>query len=147
MGLLRPLGYVAGGSTVFATFFFATLLCLNHFDSKARDALRTEHVKFIRVALERYRQANGVFPSPFLDNPVSDLASSLVGGGHIASIPSDPLWTTGPNQYRYVSAGNSYGLLVHLELATGTVSARGTCITGVGTEGTRWWDQPPNCPF
>jgi hypothetical protein len=39
------------------------------------------------------------------------------------------------------------GVQVGLESAGGKIPAGGACLTGVGTAGTGWWGQPPDCPF
>jgi hypothetical protein len=147
MRLAWPLLSAAGGMAVVGTFFFGTLFILNNSDSRARDSLRVEHVKLLRAALERYRSASGTYPAPFFDNPITDLRAALVDGGYLPTIPVDPLWAGTTKQYKYVSAGRNYGLLLHLELANGKIAAQGTCLTGVGTAGTGWWGGQPDCPF
>jgi type II secretory pathway pseudopilin PulG len=147
MRLVRPLQGVAGGMAVVAISFFGTLFILNNADSRARDSLRTEHAKLLKAALEQYRGAHGSYPATFFDNPITDLRAALVGGGFLSTIPVDPLWADTERQYRYVSAGKTYGLLVHLELANGKIAAQGACLTGVGTDGTGWWGGQPDCPF
>ena len=147
MRLAQPLLRIAGGTAVVTTFFFGTLFILNNADSGARDSLRAEHAKSLKVALEQYRGAHGTYPATFFDNPVTDLRATLVGGGYLPTIPVDPLWAGTEKQYRYVSAGKTYGLLLHLELANGEIAAQGACLTGVGTADTGWWGGPPDCPF
>ena len=146
MPMARLLIRAAGGLAVAMIFFFGTLFILNHSDSRARDALRIEQIRMLKGALERYRSTRGSYPAPFFDNPVTDLRSALVGGGYLSAIPVDPLWAGTEKQYRYVSTGQTYGLLLNLELAIGKTSA-GACLTGVGTAGTGWWGGRPNCPF
>lgn len=146
MRLVRPLLWITGGMAVVAISFFGTLFILNNADSRTRDALRAEHAKSLKAALGQYHSAHGSYPAAFFDNPVTDLQAALVGGGFLPTIPVDPLWADAERQYRYVSAGKTYGLLIHLELANGEI-ARGACLTGVGTEGTGWWGGQPDCPF
>jgi hypothetical protein len=137
----------AAGLAVVAIFFVGTLSILERRDSQSRDVARIEHAKSIRAALERYHTARGKYPSPFSNNPLEDIKSSLIEGG-LSIVPTDPLWAADTEkQYRYVSGGPSYGLLLHLENTTGVIPAGGACLTGVGTDGTRWWGQPPDCPF
>jgi hypothetical protein len=146
--LIRPLLLVTGGIAVVVIFFFGTLYFLDYLDRRNRDSLRAGHAQSLKNALEKYRAARGVYPAPFLDNPVSDPAKQLVAGGYLPAIPQDPLWGLTDKQYRYVSGdGKSYGLLFHLELATEKVPAGGACLTGVATAATGWWSQPPDCPF
>jgi hypothetical protein len=135
------------GLAVVVFFFFGTLSILDYRDSQSRDLLRAEHAKSIRAALERYHATYGMYPSQFLDNPLGDLKGPLVDGGYLSTIPADPLWGGTEKQYRYVSGGPTYGLLLHLEIASGMIPAGGACLTGVETAGTRWWGQPPDCPF
>jgi len=142
--------FVIGGIAVCASSFFVTLFVLNYYDNnRPRDSIRVEHAKVLKTALEKYRSARGKYPAPFLDNVIFDLKGELVDGGFLASMPQDPFWETSTgNQYRYVSAdGTTYGLLFHLESADGKIPAGGKCLTGVGTAGTGWWGQPPDCPF
>jgi hypothetical protein len=122
-------------------FFFGTLFLLNSMDKRSRDALRVEHAKLLKSALDRYFKTRGSYPSPFPDNPVDDLNSFLVGGGYLSSIPRDPL----PSQsYRYTTAGPAelqrYGLKFSMEQS-------GDCLTGVKFEGSGWWGTLPTCPF
>jgi hypothetical protein len=142
----RLLMLAAGGMAVVGAFFFGTLFILNRLDSQARDALRVEHVKLLKAALDRYNIAHGSYPAPYFDNPITDLRAALVDGGYLSAIPVDPLWAGTQQQYRYVSAGPTYGLLLHLELAHEKLEP-GACLTGVGIAGTGWWGTPPNCPF
>jgi hypothetical protein len=147
MRSVRSLLRITGGIAVVAIFFFGTLFLLNNADSRTRDSVRGEHAKSLKAALEQYRSMHGSYPATFFDNPITDLRAALVGGGFLPTIPVDPLWADAERQYRYVSAGKTYGLLVHLELANGKITAQGACLTGVGTEGTGWWGGLPDCPF
>jgi hypothetical protein len=135
-----------GGLAIVAAFFFGTLFVLDYRDrnqspEQVRDAVRAEHARLLKDALERYRTARGTYPV-FPDNPVADLKPYLVDGGYIKSIPQDPLWPDKP--YRYTTAshdGKSYGLLFHLERGKGP-----TCRTGVNVD-PGWWVPQPECPF
>jgi hypothetical protein len=145
---MQRIWFVIGGIAVLAISFFGTLFVLNSTDNRPRDSLRAEHAKSLKTALEKYRSARGKYPAPFNDNVIFDLKPELVDGGFLPIMPQDPFWNTPPNQYRYVSGdGKGYGLLFHLELASGKIPAGGACLTGVGTAGTGWWGQPPDCPF
>jgi hypothetical protein len=67
-----------------------------------------------------------------------------------AAAVSDVNWRTGDpggQQYRYVSDGNLYGLLIKLENGNGKIPPGGLCLTGVGTKGSGLWGGPPDCPF
>ncbi len=146
----RLLLNVLGAIAVVAISFFGTLFVLSYWDgdAKARDALRAEHAKQLKAGLEKYRSARGKYPSPLANNPATDLKPILVDAGFLSGIPKDPLWALTENQYRYVSVdGTKYGLLFHLELPTGKITAGGKCLTGAGTAATDWWGQPPDCPF
>lgn len=139
--LVRGLLYGVGGVGVIAIFFFGTLYILNSKDIESRNAIRMDHARLLRDALDRYKAARGGFPMPFPDNPVADLKTVLVGGGFLRAIPEDPL---PPRTYRYTAsdwtAGKRYGLMIPLE-------ETGTCVTGVGFEGNGWWAPAPTCPF
>jgi hypothetical protein len=145
--LWRRLLLLAGACAIVAASFFGTLLVLDHWPYKNRDSLRASDARALKSALEKFHAAHGNYPQPFPANPVTDLKAALVDGGYLPSIPDDPLWGRTENQYYYVSGGPSYGLLFHLEAANGKIPAGGRCITGVGTAGTGWWGQPPDCPF
>jgi hypothetical protein len=140
--ILRALGALL----VVGLSFFGSLLVLDYWDrsqspERARDALRAEHARLLKDALERYRAARGTYPL-FPDNPVLDLKPYLVDGGYIKSIPQDPLWPDKP--YRYTTAGHNgerYGLLFHVEGGKGP-----TCRTGVKPD-PQWWTPQPECPF
>jgi hypothetical protein len=147
MRLLRLFLMSIGGLAIVALFFFATLFVLQYLDPGARDRTRAEHVKSLRTALENYRNARGSYPI-YPDNPVDDLKKDLVDTGFITAIPADPLrGSPGGQQYRYVSDGKLYGLLVKLENGNGKIPAGGLCLTGVGVKGSGIWGGPPDCPF
>src|SRR5450759_5315062 len=95
-----------GGIAIVAGFFFGTLFILNSIDSRSRNALRAEHARMLKTALERYHATRGIYPSPFPDNPADDLKAALVDGGYLRNIPRDPL----PGRsYRYTTAGMTDG--------------------------------------
>jgi type II secretory pathway pseudopilin PulG len=147
MRLLRLLLMSIGGLAIVALFFFATLFVLQYLDPGARDRIRAEQVKSLRTAIENYRNARGSYPV-YPDNPVDDLKKDLVDTGFITAIPADPLrGSPGGQQYRYVSDGKLYGLLVKLETGNGKIPPGGLCMTGVGIKGSGIWGGPPDCPF
>jgi hypothetical protein len=136
---------VAGGAIIVAASFFATLFAMDSYEAYSpprRDALRVEQTKIIKAALEKYRAAKGRYPSPFADNPLSDLKEPLVNGGFLASIPLDPL--SPAKQYRYTTDGAPdglrYGLLIPREVD-------GPCKTGVGADNIDYFGIRRNCPF
>jgi hypothetical protein len=138
---------IVGGLAVVAAFFFGTLFVLDHTGFRYPDSLRAAHAISFKAALEKYRSARGHYPYPFYNNAFSDLKKELVDGKHLDVIPVDPSGLK-EKEYRYVSSdGKTYGLLFHLQFPVGKIPAEGACITGVGTAGTGWWDQPPDCPF
>jgi hypothetical protein len=138
---------VFGGVGIVAVFFFVTLFVLNYMDSRARDALRVEHLKVIMAALEKYHGTRGAYPvfTP-AEVDVGNLKQALVDGKYLATIPNDPFWPDKP--YHYASfTGGSYGLLIHLELANGKITAGGTCMVVVRAPPDGWWGRPPDCPI
>jgi hypothetical protein len=146
----KPVVLTIGGVVIVAGFFFGTLLILDYLAASTLqypDSVRAAHATSLKAALERYRSAQGSYPSPFPDNPVTDLKKQLVDGKYLDSIPKDP--DTNPEiQYHYVSNdGKAYGLLFRLKFAAGKVPAGGSCLTGIGTARSGWWGQPPDCPF
>jgi hypothetical protein len=77
--VLRTFGCFA----IVALFLFGTLFALDYRDrnqspERVRDALRAEHARLVKDALERYRAARGTY-SLFPDNPVAE--SKAVSGG------------------------------------------------------------------
>jgi hypothetical protein len=148
--LTRWLLWTVGGTAVVVSFFFGTLFVLDNMEyksTKTGDDLRAEHARLIMTALETYRSTHGtypVFPPPH-DVPAADLKNELVKAGLLARLPQDPVWPESP---RYVSYnGKAYGLLFRIQIAKGKTPATGQCLMGIGTSGTGWWGEPPNCPF
>jgi hypothetical protein len=145
--ILRGLVWIVGGTGVVAMSFFATLYALDYWAGRSRDQTRLENILQIRNAVERYHRERGAYPI-LDDKPVTELKAALVGGGIIASIPTDPLWAGTKKEYRYYSDGTNYfGLLAFLEQAHGPIPAGGPCLAGHGTKGTGLWGQPPDCPL
>jgi hypothetical protein len=148
MPISRILFYAVGGFGIVAAFFFATSWALDYFYLPYPDYVRASDARALKEALAKYKAAKGSYPATFPSNPLSDIKKQLVDGGFIRSLPRDPVYGDTVNGgYLYVSGGPSYGLLVHLKYATGNISAGGVCLTGVGFEGTGWWNNPPPCPF
>jgi hypothetical protein len=137
--------FTIGGAAIVAICFFGTLRMLDSQNLQYPDSLRAAHARSLEAALEKYRAANGHYPI----YPVSQLTvlgKDLVDVGYIQAIPQDP----DPKSrvpYSYISDGKIYGMLFHLQFPTGKIQAGGICLTGVGTGGTGWWGQPPECPF
>jgi hypothetical protein len=145
---VRVVAWMIGGAAIVAVFFFGTLFVLDSQTPETPDSIRVAHARSLKAALEKYRSAQGVYPSPFLDNPLTDLKRALVDGGYLRAIPRDPDLSAVDKQYRYVSRdGKTYGLLFHVQFPIGKIPAGGNCLTGVGTANTGWWGQPPDCPF
>ncbi|HEQ78172.1 MAG TPA: prepilin-type N-terminal cleavage/methylation domain-containing protein, partial [Euryarchaeota archaeon] len=106
------------------------LASLNTARSKARDAQRISDLKQIQLALELYRDENGVYPDakPLASGygkeiyssqaswKTSNLYTALVGGGYIAELPVDPLNTgaaTWEGGYTYTySTYAGFGILL-----------------------------------
>jgi hypothetical protein len=146
--MFRVVLRIAGALAIVLVFFFGTLYVLDWWNSLPYpDSVRADHANQIKAALEAYRVARGHYPAPFADNQLTDLKNELVDGKFIGAIPKDPTWGNGDNQYRYVSNGKSYGLLLHLQFPVGKIPAGGSCLTGVGTTSSGWWNNAPQCPF
>jgi hypothetical protein len=147
-GALEMVLRAIGGIAVVAISFFGTLFALDYFYLPYPDYVRANDARMMKVVLEKYRSANGHYPSPYPGNPLTDLDKDLVGGGFIARLPSDPVYGAGVGgEYLYASDGVKYGLLLHFKFAAGQIKAGGVCLTGVGYAGSGWWGQPPDCPF
>jgi hypothetical protein len=140
---MQRLALAIGAVAILALSFFGTLSLLDSWEFQSLDAVRIEHAKSLKAALEKYRAANGAYPGSNPESNLAALKSTLVDGGYIASLPVDPYWTSGRvNKYRYRNFdGSSYGLLFHMEL--------GPCQTGVGRAAAGPWEerQSAACPF
>ena len=117
------------------------LSSLNSARAKARDAKRALSVRQLKMALEYYFDANGVYPSLGADDngyAVSGLSAAL--SPYISAIPSDP--STGSWQYvRGPVANQSYGLYIYREATSAY------CGSGVNFN-SGWWSIGSNmCPF
>jgi hypothetical protein len=146
---MRLFRQVAGGLAIIAIFFFGTLFALDFYSpARANNLVREQHIKLLSDALEKYHQARGSYPL-LAEGPVDDLKGELVGGGFIATIPSDPARSSKGPQYRYAGGANTYGLLVTLESQPFLIGARTalTCTVGVHIHGSGAWGDPPACPF
>lgn len=134
--LLKILGWLA----IPVGSFFLTLYGIDAYYPPTTDEIRAKDIKTVKSALESYRAKNGKYPSPILDTSLTELNKTLVSGGFLSAIPLDPYYgEKADGGYRYISVGPTYGLLVHTK--------GGTCLTGVETEKTGWWGQPPQCSF
>jgi hypothetical protein len=136
----------AGCLAIATVLFFAILFALDYRLSRNRDHLRIEHVTSLVKALDAYHVAHGSYPV-LDDNPVEDLTKFLVGEGYLDSIPTDPSHPYTGDQYRYVSDGLMYALLMKSELGDGAIRPGGLCISGVGYESAGVYGNPPHCPF
>lgn len=124
-------------STLLGSFFITLSIIDYRLTHRTNDQIRAADAKLIRSALDKYRSNFGKYP-PAADNPIGDLTQPL--GQYIGNIPDNPtLGLTVPG-YRYVSDGMKFGILMRLENGK-------QCLYGVGTAGTGWWGQPPDCPF
>lgn len=102
---------------------------------KARDAKRAQDIRQVQLALELYRNKNGVYPPAVADNVACvavassfcHLKNDLVDAGYIPSIPSDPTRGDTNSGYRYITTNSTngpaqagYTILVQLETDTNT---------------------------
>lgn len=129
---MQRLFLAVGSVAILALSFFGTLYFLDSSEFQSLDAVRIEHAKSLKAALEKYRATHGKYPARTGVVDVADLKAELVDGGFIPNIPVDPYWKNGRvNRYRYRSEGTTYGLIFHLEL--------GPCQTGAGPAATGEW--------
>lgn len=91
--------------------------------ASSRDRARKQDLKAIAAGLEKYKAVNKSYPISQglekLNNPESKTYKALVVGGHLASMPKDPLDSDG-RFYGYKSStdGKSYQLTASLENTT-----------------------------
>lgn len=142
--MLKWVGRIVGGALIVVLSFFGTLYAMDYLDARSRDAIRADHARVLKSALESYRQAKGTYPVTASEIPVDDLQKLI--SEYLKSKPEDPLWSKQPNRYRYISSGPIYGILFHIELSSGGIPAGGQCIIRAGAP-TGWWGSPPECPF
>jgi hypothetical protein len=138
-----------GGAAIALLFFFGTFFALDYGMPRWRNHIRAEDMSSIKSALAIYYKAHARYPGP-ADIPASHLKVFLVDEGFLADIPRDPI--KGAPEYQYVSDGKTfYGLVVRLEKfrAPWGSTKEGRCLTGIGTETTRVFGDPPvpACPF
>ncbi len=87
--------------------------------SKVRDARRVADINEMMKALSLYQNSVSAYPvSTGTCITGSDVVSSaLIAERLVSRVPADPIYTTEPNCYYYVSAsGNSYILRYYLEI-------------------------------
>lgn len=126
--------------SIIALLSSVVMAALNSARAKARDAKRAASVRQLKIALEYYYDANGVYPSLGTDGTgyaITGLATPLAP--YLSSIPTDP--TTGAWQYVRGPSPYGYGLYIYRE-ATGAY-----CGSGVNFN-PGWWSIGSNmCPF
>jgi hypothetical protein len=142
---------VLGGLGIVAASFFTTLLILNSLETprtpvEMRNAIRAEHARQLKAALEKFRAAHKTYPASPDFNDISNLQRDLVGGGYLTELPNDPQSANG-KKYRYASNGNVFGLLFELEAGPDGTPAAGTCISRAKTDTTSFKGFAPDCPF
>jgi hypothetical protein len=131
--------------------FYGTLFILDYVMPYSRNGTRAEDAKAIKRALAAYFKKHSVYPGP-ADTPVDRLKGFLVDEKFLVEIPQDPLQQNPLYRYHYVSDGKTYyGLVVRFEPTTapwGTTN-EGACVSGIGTETTRAFGDPPprSCAF
>jgi hypothetical protein len=135
-----------GVAAVAALAFAAMTYLIEASSPQGRNQTRAKDATSVKLALEDYRKARGVYPIGD-GKSLSTVEKDLVEGGFLKAIPKDPR----PElmEYLYASDGKVYGLLVRLEAtetAAGTVAAV-LCMIGVGTTGTGIFGEPPPCNF
>lgn len=109
-----------------------TIVSYTSVQQKARDATRTSDITEVQKALEKYRAANGIYPSVGSDNSgyaLTTLATPLVPR-YLKAVPTAPSGTA----YQYVrgTGGNAYGIRIDYETRT-------DCHRGVNNDGIGWW--------
>ena len=148
---MRRLLLVLGALGIVVASFFTTLLVLNSMETprtpvEMRNAIRAEHARLLKAALEKFRTAHKTYPASPDFYDISNLQRDLVGGGYLSELPGDPQSADG-KKYRYASNGNVYGLLFELEAGPDGTPAAGTCISRAKTDTTSFKGFAPDCPF
>jgi hypothetical protein len=142
---------VLGALGIVAASFFTTLLILNSMETprtpvEIRNAIRAEHARLLKAALEKFRAAHKTYPASADFNDIGNLQRDLVGGGYLTELPSDPQSADG-KKYRYASNGMVFGLLFELEAGPDGTPPAGTCISRATTDTTSFKGFAPDCPF
>jgi general secretion pathway protein G len=86
-------------------------------NKKTRDARRISDVEKIRVALESYKQVNGMYPA---------VISNLVTAKFLDKEPTDPKNTS--TKYQYSSTNATYYLCAAVELAGSVTTDQTNCV-------------------
>lgn len=113
-----------------------TIVTYTSIQQRARDSTRTADIMEVQKALEKYRTANGVYPSVGSDNTgyaLTTLSTALVPQ-YLRSIPATPSGAPAGTAYQYVrgTGGGSYGIRIDYETRT-------DCHRGVNNQGLTWW--------
>lgn len=149
---VRRLLLVLGALGIVAASFFTTLLILNWMETprtpvEMRNAIRAEHARLLKAALEKFRDAHKTYPaSPDFSEIALNLQKDLVGGGYLTELPTDPQSADG-KRYRYASNGMVFGLLFELEAGPEGTPAAGTCISRGKADTASFKGFAPDCPF
>ncbi len=118
------------------------LASLNIARAKGRDANRMETTRSVLNALELYYNDNGGYPVGNVNFTISNFCNAtdiagtnavmqtLVNGGYLSSVPSDPTPITGRLCYRYVSSPAAVGPNGNLAAAASFVFVAETQFTG-----------------
>lgn len=120
-----------------------TLVVYNNVQKQSRDSKRTNDMKILSSALEKYHERNGEYPMPpecnssiTSCNPA--VLSPLLTPKYITKIPQSPSGAS----YEYVRAGwdpDQYALFVHFE-------TQSSCKTGDHKQ-PAWFNSAPECTF
>ena len=92
--------------------------------AKTRDSQRVADLKKVQSALELYYADNRKYPVGSNGVRISLALSSLVSGGYIPSLPTDPApsasagYCSGYRNYYYGSSGTSYALAAVMEVGS-----------------------------
>ena len=136
--LLNALGYLA----VLMVFYLGAVLLLNRFELP--DSLLAREAKSIVWATQEYRASRGAYPVfSAQDVLIIDLKKELAKGGFLR--PEFGEFSAPDKEARYVSDGNIFGLLFHVDRNEGNPS--GQCLLEFSARATGWWGQPQRCQF
>jgi hypothetical protein len=138
----QQLFYILCCSVVLMLFYLGAVLLLNRFEPS--DSPLAQEARSIIWAAQEYRASRGSYPVfPGQDSSVLDLKRELAKGGFLRQESGE---SSGPDkEARYVSNGNIFGLLFHIDRNEKNPS--GQCLIEFGASETGWWGQPQRCQF
>lgn len=104
------------------------LVSFSRAQQNSRDARRKADLQSLKAALEMYYDSNNAYPSGGYA-VISTRLATLVSGGHIKALPTDPV-STRYYYYTSLSSNQCYCLSSEMEITTNASSAECTRYSG-----------------